>query len=93
MNLGLNRISFGKIRKLDRGSIRSSPRYGLSTPYRLTMEQCWTVPLCPCLHGTSAFGPLNLSILDAGILVNLCPQYMEILTGGLKGNYTKESSL
>ena len=24
--------------KLDRGSIRSSPRYGLSTPYRLTIR-------------------------------------------------------
>ena len=45
------------MKKLDLGSIRSSPSYGLSTPYRLTMEQCWTVPLCPCLHGTSAFGP------------------------------------
>ena len=25
--------------ELDRGSIRSSPRYGLSPPYRLTKEQ------------------------------------------------------
>ena len=44
MNLGLNRISFGKIRKLDRGSIRSSPRFGLNTPNRMAKEQCWTVP-------------------------------------------------
>ena len=28
--------------KLDRGSIRSSPIYGLSTPYGLTKEQYWT---------------------------------------------------
>ena len=28
--------------KLDRGSIRSSPRDGLSTPYRLTEEYCGT---------------------------------------------------
>ena len=44
--------------RLDRGSIRSSPRYGLSTPYRLTKEQCWTVPPCSYLHGVRpALGP------------------------------------
>ena len=37
--------------KLDRGSIRSSPRDGKNTPYRLTKELCGTVPPCPCLHG------------------------------------------
>ena len=30
-----------KRKRLDRGSIRSSPRYGSSPPTRLTMEQCW----------------------------------------------------
>ena len=35
---------------LDRGSIRSSLRDGLSTPYRMTKEQCWTVALCPYPH-------------------------------------------
>ena len=35
-----------KNRKLDRGSIRSSLRYGLSTPYRLTI---WTVLDCSTL--------------------------------------------
>ena len=29
--------------ELDRGSIKSSLRYGLSPSYRLTKEQCWTV--------------------------------------------------
>ena len=43
--------------ELDPGSIRSSPRDGLSTPYRLTKEQCLTVPPCPYLHGRTAFGP------------------------------------
>ena len=43
--------------KLDRGLIRSSPRFGLSTPYRFTKEQCWTVPPCSYLHGRPAFGP------------------------------------
>ena len=37
--------------------IRSSPRYGLSTPYRLTKKQCWTVPPCSYLQGRPAFGP------------------------------------
>ena len=34
------------------GSIRPSPRsrYGLNPPYRLTREQCWTVPPCSYLH-------------------------------------------
>ena len=49
--------------KLDPGSIRTSPRDGLSTPYRKTKEKCRTVPLCPSAHA------LNLSILDASILM------------------------
>ena len=43
--------------KLDRGSIRSSPRDGSSTPYRLTQEQCGTVTPCPCLHWRLIFDP------------------------------------
>ena len=45
--------------QLDRGSIRSSPKFGLSTPYRLDYlwEQCWTVPPCSFLHGRPEFGP------------------------------------
>ena len=41
---GLNCVSFAEIEKpeskikLDQGSIRSSPRYGSSTPYRLTIR-------------------------------------------------------
>ena len=53
--------------QLDRGSIRSSPRDGLSTPQRQTKEQCWTVPLCHSLHAHA----LNLSILDASILTTV----------------------
>ena len=37
--------------KLDLGSIRSSLRDGLSTPYRLTKEQCQTTFVYPgCGH-------------------------------------------
>ena len=39
------------------GSIMSSPRFGLSTPYRLTKEKCWNVLPCSYLHGRPAFGP------------------------------------
>ena len=45
------------VNKLDQGSIRSSPRYGLSTPYGLTKEQYWTVSPCSYLQGRPAFGP------------------------------------
>ena len=38
------------------GLIRSSPRQGLSPPYRLTKEQCWTVPTCSYLHWRPTFG-------------------------------------
>ena len=64
--------------KLDRVrmSIRSSPRYGLSPPDRLTKEQCWTVPPCSYVHGRPVLhtGPrpnakaMNLSNQDAVIL-------------------------
>ena len=47
------------------GSIRSSPRYGLSPPYGLTKEQCWTVPPCSYLEGRHAVGP-GLVHPDAG---------------------------
>ena len=49
---GLVQVWFSIELKLDRGSIRSSLRYGLSTPYGLTKEQCWTVPPCSYLHGS-----------------------------------------
>ena len=54
------------INKLDQGSIRSSQRYGLNTPYRLTKEQCWTVPPCSYLHGRPTLGPscTEFSTLD-----------------------------
>ena len=51
--------------KLNRGSIKSSLRDGLSTPYRLSKEECLTHIL---IHiGDLHFVPpaLNLSILDA----------------------------
>ena len=37
---GTIHIAVNSITKLDLGSIRSSLRDGLSTPYRLTKEQC-----------------------------------------------------
>ena len=43
--------------KLDQGWIRSNLTYGLSTPYRLTKEQCWTVTPCPYPHRRPAIGP------------------------------------
>ena len=42
--------------KLDRGSIRSSPRYGLSTPYSLTIRNSASVLPCSFQHGRPAFG-------------------------------------
>ena len=55
------------IRKIDRGSIRSSPRNGLSTLHRLSKEECGTVLPYPCLH--LVHPALNLFVLDAGILI------------------------
>ena len=53
--------------RLDRGSIRSSLRDGLSTPYRLSKEHCLNTVHIRDLH---LFLPaLNLSILDGGILI------------------------
>ena len=58
--------------ELDRGSIRSSPRYGLSTPYRLTIRNSarlfhhvliYMGDLHLVVHA------LTLSNLDAGILI------------------------
>ena len=46
--------------KLDRGLIRASHRDGLSIPYRMTKEQCWTFTPCPNTHKRPA---LNLFIL------------------------------
>ena len=48
------------------GSIRSSPRYGLSTPYRLTIRNIVLFNMGD-LH--SVLTPLNLSTLNAGILI------------------------
>ena len=61
--------------KLDRGSIRSSPRYGLSTPCKLTKEWCWTVPPSSYLHNGPALDPscTEFSTLDAGILIMVQP--------------------
>ena len=58
--------------ELDRGSIRSSPRYGLSTPYRLTIRNSARL----FHHVLFNMGDLhlvlpalNLSTLNAGILI------------------------
>ena len=58
--------------KLDRGSIRSSPTEGLSTPYRLTKGS--SVGLFHHVHVhmgdlNLVYPALNLFILDAGILI------------------------
>ena len=42
--------------ELDRGSIRSSPRYGSSPPMRLTMEQRWELGLGTALWIGTHFG-------------------------------------
>ena len=57
---------------LDRGSIRSSPRDGLSTPYRLTIRNSANLFLIVIfnmgvLH--LVLPVLNLSTLNAGILM------------------------
>ena len=60
---------------LDRGSIRSSPKYSLSNPYRLTKErnraglfhQVLIYMVEVDMH--LVLPALNLSILDAGILI------------------------
>ena len=59
------------MKELNQGSLRSSPRYGLSTTYRLTQKQCWTVPPCSYLCGRPPFCPscTEFSTLDAGILI------------------------
>ena len=46
----------GNIRILDRGLIRSSPRYGSSPPARLTMEQLWELRLGTTLWIGTHFG-------------------------------------
>jgi len=46
----------GNIRILDRGSIRSSPRYGSSPPVRLTMEQLWELRIGTTLWIGTHFG-------------------------------------
>ena len=61
MNLGLNRISSGKIKKISRtrpGVDKVNPKvwfkYSLQIDYQ---EQCKTVPPCSFQHGRPAFGP------------------------------------
>ena len=60
--------------ELDWRSIRSSPRYGLSTPYRLTIRKSarlfhHVLFNMPDLH--LVLPELNLSILDAGIYIDI----------------------
>ena len=63
-------LRFKKI--LDRGSIRSSPRYGLSTPYRLTIRNSARLFHHVLLNMGDlhlVLPALNLSTLNAGILI------------------------
>ena len=43
-----------------------SSKYGLSPPYRLIKEQCWTVPTYSYLHGRPAFGTSCTDFLCIG---------------------------
>ena len=84
--VGVRLTRYGLEIKLDRGSIRSSPRYGLSTPRRTVLD-------CSIHHVLFNMGDLhlvlpslNLSTLNAGILIMM--QYVrsdDVLTehGGL----------
>ena len=57
---------------LDQGLIRLSPRYGLSTPYRLTIRNSARLfhnVLCNMGDLHLVFPALNLSTLNAGILI------------------------
>ena len=61
-----------KVQLIDRGSIRSSLRYGLSTPYRLTIRN--SARLFHHVHFNMGdlhlvLPALNLSTLNAGILI------------------------
>ena len=58
--------------KLDRGSIRSSPRHGLSTPYRLTIGNSARMFHCVLFNMGDlplVLPALNLSTLNAGIMI------------------------
>ena len=58
--------------QLDRESIRSSPRYGLSTPYRLTIRNSDRLFHHILIHIGDlrlVLPAMKLSILDAGILI------------------------
>ena len=58
--------------KLDQGSIRSSPRYGLSTPYRLTIRNSARLfhhVLINIGNLHLVLPALNLSTLNVGILL------------------------
>ena len=59
---------FNKRHKLDRPSIRSSPRYGLSTPYSLTKEQCNAMQ-CSYLQGPLVL-VLKLRVWGQGLTIN-----------------------
>ena len=71
--LNIRFIQFvGKMIKLDRGSIMSRPRYGLSTPYRLTIRNSAGLFYHLLFNmGALHLGlpALNLSTLNADILI------------------------
>ena len=73
------------VKKLDRGAIRSNPRYGWSTPYRLTMTIRNSARLFHLYHVLFNMGDLhlvlpalNLSTLNAGI--SLLMQQVRLMT-------------
>ena len=67
-----NRYQYKRLNKLDRGSIRSSLRYGLSTPYRLTIRNSarpFHIVLFNMGDMHLVLPALNLYTLNAGILI------------------------
>ena len=57
----------GNIRILDRGSIRSSPRYGSSPPARLTMEQLWELRLGTTLWIGTQLTQQSVGVVQPGV--------------------------
>ena len=65
-------LDLNDIDELDRGSIMSSPRYGFSTPYRLTIwnsARLLKIVLFNMGDLHLVFPALNLSTMNAGILI------------------------
>ena len=72
MSSKLDALALDKSVELDRGSIRSSPSYGLSTPYSLTIRnsaRLFHIVLFNMGDMHLVLPALSLSTLNAGILI------------------------